>query len=114
MAPKVTYTGCLKPGTTPGSWLLDSASLSTAGAPATDRAVGTSGVASSESFGLTAKPTDNLKPHANHKIEVTGVVGPAIATSMSSESSASAATKTTTPRQNITIESFKMVSATCP
>jgi hypothetical protein len=123
MGNKVTYTGCLKPGTTPGTWMLESAALSTGATSSTDRAVGTSGVASSETFMLTSKPSDNLKPHANHKIEVVGVVSPAASSGMSSpstqsspgaQSSSSATASSSTPRQTITIDSFKMVSATCP
>jgi hypothetical protein len=111
-ADKVTYTGCLKPGTTAGTWVLENAqaaSASGAAASSTDRAVGTAG-ASKETFNLTVKPSDNLTPHANHKIEVTGTTSPAIATSMSP---GAAAPSTAAPKQNFTVDSFKMVSASC-
>ena len=114
-ASKVTYTGCLKPGTAADTWILENAEVaSAAGAKSPAATAGTSGTASSKmTLGVTAKPTDNLKPHANHKIEVVGTLSP-------NRSAAGAAGATpspsasTTPTQNITIESFKMVSATCP
>ena len=122
MANTVTYSGCLKPGATPGTWTLENAAIAAAGAatasPA-DRPVSTSGTATSkETLLLTAKPTDNLKPHANHKIEVTGVVSPstdiASAPTPSPASPGAANTTTPAPRQTLAITSFKMVSATCP
>jgi hypothetical protein len=48
------------------------------------------------------KPTENIKPHANHKIEVTGTMGKA----------AGGAAASATPTFNV--DSFKMVAATCP
>jgi len=102
-AGKVTYTGCLKPGTTADSWVLENAEMASAKSTAT----ATSGAASKTSIGLTVKPSENLKPHANHKIEVVGTIGPAASTS-------GAAASSTAPRQNLTVESVKMVSATCP
>jgi hypothetical protein len=73
--------------------------------------VGTAGAsASKETFNLTVKPSDNLTPHANHKIEVTGTTSPAIATSMSP---GAASPSTAAPKQNFTVDSFKMVSASC-
>jgi hypothetical protein len=112
---KVTYTGCLKPGTTPGSWTLENAGIAAAGTASTtaDRPVATSGVAASkETLGLTAKPTDNLTPHANHKIEVTGTLNPSLA--MPSTPDTAPSTASSAPRQSLAIDSFKMVSATCP
>ncbi len=102
-ASKVTYTGCLKPGTTADSWILENAEAAAAGKSAT---AATSGGASKMTLGLTAKPTENLKPHANHKVEVTGTVSRA--------ASAGGASSSTAPSQNLTVESFKMVAATCP
>jgi hypothetical protein len=110
-ANKVTYTGCLKPGTTPDSWLLENAEVASAASTKAPAATGTSGVAASKAtLGLTVKPGENLKPHANHKIEVTGTLIPGA--KMSGEAAAGAAA--TAPRQGFTVESFKMVSATCP
>lgn len=122
-ADKVTYSGCLKPGTTAGTWVLESAQLSpaagsaaSASSPSANAAVGTSGA--KQTLNLTIKPSDNLTPHANHKIEVTGVASPAIAASMNTpetpSAGANASSSTTTPRLNFTVDSFKMVSATCP
>ena len=128
-ATTVTYTGCLKPGTTPGTWLLESAELArpagAAGATASAAtagasAVGTSGVTKS-TFTLNTKPdAGDLKPHANHKIEVMGTLSAAKAGQASAQVSPSGAagataTASVTPaRQDFAVESFKMVSATCP
>lgn len=113
---KVSYTGCLKPGATAESWTLENAEMaSAAGAPAKsgEGAVGTSGAAGSKMiFNLSAKPTENLKPHANHKIEVVGTVSKAGASRAASGAEPGAAG--TPPRQTLNVESFKMVSATCP
>jgi hypothetical protein len=95
-AGKVTYTGCLKPGTAADTWTLENAEASKGAAGAT---AATSG-ASKQTLSLSVKPTENIKPHANHKIEVTGTMG----------KPASGAASTPT----FNVESFKMVSATCP
>lgn len=119
-ASTVSYTGCLKPGTTPGTWILDSAELAremgagSASAPTTPSAgaVGTSGVSKS-TFTLNTKPdAQDLKPHANHKIQVTGTVGAAKAAA--SPSSAAASSAHASANKDFAVESFKMVSATCP
>ena len=122
-APKVTYTGCLKPGSTAGSWVLDSAEMAppagaAASTPGADRAVATAGSAK-QTFALVAQPSINLTPHATHKIEVTGTTSPAAASNMSSSaasdaSSSASASATAAPKQTLTIESFKMVAASCP
>ena len=109
-ANKVTYTGCIKPGTAADTWILENAEVAlradAAGAPAT---VGTSGT-SKMTFNLDPAATVNLKAHANHKVEVVGLLSPAKADA----SSASAAAAGTAPRQQFSVESLKMVSATCP
>jgi hypothetical protein len=125
-ANKVTYTGCLKAGTTADTWTLENAEIASAagtsasgtaatGAGATaSGGTGTSGAAGSKMvLGLTVKGTENLKPHTNHKIQVVGVVNPTATAATGSGVAASGAT-TTGPRQNLTVESFKMVSAACP
>ena len=99
-AGKVTYTGCLKPGTAADSWTLENAEV----ASAAGKSTATSGSASKMTIGLSAKPTENLKPHANHKIEVTGTVS----------KTGGASSSSTTPGQTLAVESFKMVAATCP
>jgi hypothetical protein len=118
-ASAVTYTGCLKPGATPGTWILDSAELaksmgagSASAATPGAGAVGTSGVTKS-TFTLNTKPdAPDLKPHANHKIEVTGTVAAAKA---SASASPAGATASATPAgKDFAVESFKMVSTTCP
>ena len=121
---KVTYTGCLKPGAMADTWTLENAEVSSAGAAArtegapstTPGATATSGkTPSNTTLALTVKPTDNLKPHTNHKIEVVGTVSASDATAKAAGAPApGASAASTTPRQNFTVESFKMVSATCP
>ena len=107
-ANKVTYTGCLKPGTTPGAWILESAEVAQrADAASAPSAVGTSGAAK-QTFNLSPAATVDLKAHANHKIEVVGVVSPAKAAETPASSTPA------TARQQFAVESFKMVSATCP
>jgi len=103
-ANKVTYTGCVKPGTASGSWILENAeAASKAGsAPGT---VGTSGT-SKITFNLEPAATVNLTPHANHKVELVGTLSPA--------KPADAAASASAPRQQFSVESMKMVSATCP
>jgi hypothetical protein len=73
-------------------------------ASASGKSTATSGSASKMTIGLSAKPTENLKPHANHKIEVTGTVS----------KTGGASSSSTTPGQTLAVESFKMVAATCP
>ena len=71
---KVTYTGCVKPGTAADSWILENAEAQKAGAPPST--VGTSGTAKM-TLNLSPAATVDLKPHANHKVEVTGTVSAA-------------------------------------
>jgi hypothetical protein len=104
-ANKVTYTGCLKPGTAADTWTLENAEIASA-AGAKPGATATSG-APKATFNLMAKPSENLKPHTNHKIEVTGTVSKAAGGAAASSSS-------TTPSQTLNVDSVKMVSATCP
>jgi hypothetical protein len=104
-AGKVTYTGCLKPGTAADTWTLENAEMaSAAGTTRAPGATATSGAPSKMTLGLNVKPSENLKPHANHKVEVTGTVSPAASTGAAAGG----------PRQNLTVESVKMVAATCP
>ena len=121
---KVTYTGCLKPGATADSWILENAEVSALGASpraegassTPQGATATAGRApSNTTLALTVKPTDNVKPHANHKIEVVGTVSASDASAKAAGAPApGASAASTTPRQNFNVESFKMVSATCP
>jgi hypothetical protein len=99
-AGKVTYTGCLKPGTAADTWQLENAEAAAAGGARAESATATSGA--KQTLSLSVKPTENIKPHANHKIEVTGTMGKA----------AGGAGASANP--TFTVESFKMVSATCP
>ena len=116
---QVTYTGCLKPGTAADTWTLENAEVAAAGAKSeTQTPVGTSATTQGKGtvISLSAKPTENLKPHANHKIQVVGTLSPAGAGAAGAKPSAGAApsASSSTPQQTLTVESFKMVSATCP
>jgi hypothetical protein len=96
---KVTYTGCVKPGTAPETWILENAEVARPGQTPT----ATSG-ATKTTFNLTTKVGTDLTPHANHKIEVVGTVAPAKPGAVSGQPA----------RQEFAVESIKMVSATCP
>lgn len=108
-ANKVTYTGCVKPGTAPDTWVLESAEVAHHAGASAPSTVGTSGT-SKMTFNLDPAATVNFKAHANHKVEVVGLLSPAKADA----SSASAAGASSAPRQQFSVESLKMVSATCP
>jgi hypothetical protein len=112
-ANKVTYTGCVKPGTAAGTWILENAEVAAkpGAAPST---VGTSGT-SKVVFNLEPAATVNLTPHANHKVELVGTLSPAKpgADAASAKPGADAASASA-PRQQFSVESMKMVSATCP
>lgn len=105
-ANKVTYTGCVKPGTGTDSWVLENAEAAAkpGAAPST---VGTSGT-SKMTLNLDPAASVNLKPHANHKVEVTGSISPAKPGASASPAAGA------TARQDFSVESVKMVSATCP
>jgi hypothetical protein len=124
----VTYVGCVKAGTTPGTFILESAELSpaagagaagaAAGAAASpSAAVGTSGN-TKMTFNLTPKAGTDLSAHANHKMEFVGTLAPAAPAASATASGAGAgatatASTSTRPTQTLTIDSFKMVSTTC-
>src|SRR5688572_3153643 len=113
-AKKVTYTGCLKPGTATGSWILENAEVAQrAGASTTPSTVGTSGTAKM-SFNLNPAATVNLKPHANHKVEVVGILSPARSSADATAAPSTPAAPQAAARQQFSVESVNMVSATCP
>jgi hypothetical protein len=99
-ANKVTYTGCVKPGTAPETWILENAEVAKPG----QTTAATSGT-SKNTLNLTTKMGTDLKPHANHKIEVVGTIAPA---------KPGAAPAAGPARQEFVVESVKMVSTTCP
>jgi len=110
-ANKVTYTGCVKPGTAADTWVLESAEVAQkAGASAP---VGTSG-ATKMTLNLDPAATVNLKAHANHKVEVVGVLSPAKGGADASSAPAAGAASSQAARQQFSVASLKMVSATCP
>jgi hypothetical protein len=113
-AGKVTYTGCVKPGSAADSWILENAEIAgketaAAGAagekPAGAAGEKPSGVATAgakKTFNLDPAASVDLKTHANHKVELIGTLAP-------SKPGAGA-----TDRQEFRVESLKMVAATCP
>jgi hypothetical protein len=107
-ANKLTYTGCLKPGTAAGTWILENAEAASK-AGAAPSSVGTSGAAKM-TFNLDPAATVNLTPHANHKVEVVGMLSATKPAAEAAPSSAAGAHA----RQQFSVESLKMVSATCP
>jgi hypothetical protein len=110
---KVTMTGCLKPGATAGTWTLETAPIPSAAGTTASSPVGTSGANAKRTYNLSAKPSDDLKPHANHKIEVVGTVTPTPASSAAAGAPASDTGSDAAPRLTFNVESFKMVSPSC-
>ena len=110
---KVTYSGCVKPGTLPNTFVLDSAELAPAAGATTTTpsgAVGTSGMMKT-TLNLTTKTGVDLKAHTNHKIEVVGTLAPPKSPATPADAGAAASVK---PAQEFNVDSFKMISATCP
>jgi hypothetical protein len=110
-AGKVTYTGCVKPGTSADSWILENAETQRPGAASTPGSVGTSGT-SKMTVNLDPAASVNLKAHANHKVEVTGTVKSGASASPGAGGAAGASSSAS--GQTISVDSVKMVSATCP
>ena len=139
---KITYVGCVKPGTSTGTWVLENAEAQKAGATGSG-AVGTSG-GSTMTLTLDPAATVNLKAHANHKVEIVGMMSGSGATAAAGAQGGEAAAGVTgatdatgkagTPGaaggtgatggtgaagarasgHHFSVESLKMVSATCP
>jgi hypothetical protein len=77
--------------------------------PATPAPAGTAGA--TQSYNLIAKPGgEDLKVHANHKVEIMGTLSPATAAAGGAPKPGAAAAA---PRQNLNVESVKLVSSTC-
>lgn len=117
-ANSVTYTGCIKPGTTTGTFVLENAELAARPGASSPGTVGTSG-AKTMSLDLEPAASVNLKAHANHKVELMGTLSPAKGTtsappSAAPPSSAPGASTAQAARQQFSVQSLKMVSATCP
>ena len=137
---KVTYVGCVRPGTGADSFVLESASIApAAGSPASSSsapsAVGTSGAGKGMSLNLSARSGTDLKSHLNQRVEVTGTMaagagasassGAGGATSSSGAAGASssagsasgaaggASSSATAKPMNFNVETVKMVSASC-
>jgi hypothetical protein len=76
--PETTLSGCLKPGSTPNTFVLEGAVVKqapTAAVQTASRSTDTSGAAK-RSYALTGMvpPGVNLSTHANQEVEVVGVV----------------------------------------
>lgn len=112
-ADKITYTGCVKPGTTADTWILENAEVGSKAAASAPSTVGTSGTAKM-TLNLDPAATVNLKSHANHKVEVVGLLSPAKSAADASSTPAAGASSSQAARQQFSVESVKMVSATCP
>jgi hypothetical protein len=114
----VTYTGCVKPGTTAGTWVLENAEAAARPGASSPGTVGTSGTAKTTTLDLDPAATVNLKAHANHKVELVGTVSPAKGTtqtpSASAPPSSTPGAAAATAHQQFSVQSLKMVSATCP
>jgi len=114
---KVTYTGCIKPGMTAGTWVLENAEGAQKAGASGSGAVGTSGM-SKTSLNLDSAASVNLKAHANHKVELVGTLSPAkagaSATGAAGTAGAAGSTGAHASQQHFSVESLKMVSATCP
>jgi hypothetical protein len=122
-ADRVTFSGCLKPGATPGTYILTDATEVRAGAAASPAARGTTGA--TKSFNLTAVSVgEDLSKHLNHKIEVSGTVA-ASRVSPGASAAAPGAEKRPegapaaeglqkSPTDTLSFQTFKMVSPACP
>jgi hypothetical protein len=105
-AGKVTYTGCVKPGSAADSWILENAEIAgketAAAGAAGEKPSGVATAGAKKTFNLDPAASVDLKTHANHKVELIGTLAP-------SKPGAGA-----TDRQEFRVESLKMVAATCP
>jgi len=112
-AGKVTYVGCVKPGTGADSFVLESASIApVAGASSAPSAVGTSGAGKGMNLNLAARTGTDLKAHLNQKVEVTGTMSKPSASASASAGDA-AASATAKPAMSFNVETVKMVAASC-
>jgi hypothetical protein len=103
-------SGCLKPGTSAGSFILSNAEMPVSADSATPAAQGTAG--SMKTYTVVTKPDMDLSKHVNHKIEVTGTVSASKAsTTPASQTSSVAAAQ---PAETFNVDSFKMVAMACP
>jgi hypothetical protein len=110
---EVTISGCLKPGVSPGSFILADAGMAPempAGQNAPPAAKGTTG--STKRYDLVAKPGEDLTKHLNHKVEVTGTVSASRPPSAPVPEAAPATA--VQPTETLTVQTFKMVAAACP
>jgi len=111
---EVTISGCLKPGVSPGSFILADAGMAPAmpvGQNAPPAAKGTTG--STKRYDLVAKPGEDLTKHLNHKVEVTGTVSASRPPSVPVPEAAPATTAAQ-PTETLTVQTFKMVAVACP
>jgi hypothetical protein len=108
----ITVVGCVRSAAAPGGFILANtdpvadARATPTPAPESTRA----GVDTGSSYTLVAISGEDLTRHLNHKVEVIGVLGPPVPPSPDGP-----ATKPLVePVGTITVQSLKMVSASCP
>lgn len=109
-ANQVMVSGCLKPGTSAGSFILTNSGPAAAGSSSPPAAQGTTG--STKSYTIVAKPGEDLSKHMNHKIEVTGTVSASKPSNVPPPETPSVAAPQ--PSETLTVQSFKMVAVACP
>lgn len=101
-AADVTLTGCLVQGSSPTTFILENAKLSTASA--TDKG---------KSYVVMITGAADLKPHLNHQVRIVGAEGAAAPASAAARESAAGKTdEASFPR--LTARTVTMVANTCP
>jgi hypothetical protein len=112
---KVTFSGCVEKapgeaGAAPAAGAAKTTFILTNASPAGSGSVGTSGGAKPAAKYRLDADEAKITPHVGHKVEVTGTIDeqPGSASAPSSATSSSA----TGPK--ITVDSVKMVAASCP
>lgn len=107
---KATISGCLKPGASPGSFILSNA-VTVPVAPGGGAAPATGTTGSTKSYNIVAKSAEDISKHLNHKIEVTGALSKSQPPSAAPGAAPPAADQ---PAETVTVRSFKMVAMACP
>ena len=107
----ITVTGCVRSAAAPGGFILantDPATEPRANAPAATP--GRGAVDSGNSYTLIPKSGEDLTQHLNHKVEVTGLLGPPTPPSPDGPTTK----QIVEPVGTIMVQSLKMVSSSCP
>jgi hypothetical protein len=116
----VTVTGCLKAGSTAGTYELTNAKMgsgSSSSATGTSGAAGAAGssAAAGKTIKLTGEPTGTkLADHVGHTVQVTGTVAAAGGSASGASGTAgTAGSSASSAGQTLDVDSVKMVSSTC-